>query len=850
MKKLLYLIQFLLLSEIKNIYCDTERIIHLGNIPEIIQDNISNAIDKDYENSEKTDNFYIIIQNHIKKSNKSYADIIYSLLESYSSFENCNFELLLNNLKDRLDKEVHICYFEFLKYLKNLYFKTDYTTIDKKKLENCVKFSTYINNEKYAICLIHNKKSLPVRILDELYQNLNEIHFRKKTYDLTILILKEDEQNLHKFMKIMNQNFLKTYGIITDGIEIKIFYNQDLSSFPYGFLSIRKGLHFINKFTKKIRNNCNIKKNIDPYLYFERHLLYVFTISNTNKYSRFYSKMLSQNNFLNKRDCYFINIKINKKFQLVFNIFTKTNFVKFSENNTVLLKETVYIVYCEHNYFYELTKFSYYIKMNLISKENSYTNENNKKIKFNKKCEKKYFNQILNNEYQTVKSDDYLFLFNLISYKNEDYLNDDTKYLYYNDPILNQNTTTYDRQKNIVVLNVFNKKCDELNDGQNKINDFFLRLKNILKLCFFNTINSRNDYFVLDTNFKIDFNEKIIFKKFKTNISINDTEAIFKIKNNLEKIFKTCEISDVIYYDFKPLIYTEKYSFDSLVNLAFIDKQNQFDEIDILKEKKKFLSAKIYDSPNFYRFFYTIKKKINNEEIIYNAQFYYFENYFDVFRNWAANIDIKKIGFDKLKLCFDGEIKTELDTCIQEIFDKINLTLLFGLVLNKKYRLNIIKGICYNFFLTKDLILRRLVKDFSVSIYLKIDEKLKDFELAYITCNTRAIEYFEKDIKTNLRSLEKNFLSNKRLTEQDKKSSEKVIEKIAHINKFKLKHSILVRKIDKIFFIIFEEFKIYLISQEYNNYFCILTKINPTEIENFESDSQIENFLGEILTHF
>ncbi|KAM0675991.1 hypothetical protein GVAV_000771 [Gurleya vavrai] len=850
MNKLLNLLQILLLGGIKIIYGDPERIIHLGNIPEIIQNNILNAIDNDYENSEKTNSLYIIIQNHKKKSNNSYADIIYSLLKNYSLIENSNFKLLCNNYKDYLDKEERIGYYRFLRFLNNLHHKTDYKTIDKKNLENRVKFSTYVNNEKHAICLIHNKKLLPFRILDELYLNLYEIHFEKNIYDLTILILREDEQNLHKFISIVILKFLSIYDIIYNKIVIKIFFNQEKLFVKDYILSINKGIHFINKFTRKIRNNCNIKNNIDPYLYFERHFLYVFTISHTNKYSRIYSKMLSQNNFLNKRDCYFINIKINKKFQLVFNIFTKTNFVKFSENNTVLLKETVYIVYCEHNYFYELTKFSYYMKMNRISQENSYTDENIKNIKFYKECEEKYFNQILINKNETIIGDNYLPIFNLISNKNDKYLNTDTIGIYYNDLISNQNIITYDRQKNIVVLNVFNKKCDELNDGQNKINDFFLRLKNILKLCFFNTINSRNDYFVLDTNFKIDFNEKIIFKKFKTNILINDTVAIFKIKNNLEKIFNACEISDAIYYDFKPLIYTEKYSFDSLVNLAFIDKQNQFDEIDILKEKKNFLSAQIYDSPNFFRFFYTIKKKINNEEIIYNAQFYYFENYFDVFRNWAANIDIKKLGFNKLKLYFDGEIKTELDTCIQEILDKINVTLLFGLVLNKKYRLNIIKGICYNFFLTKDLIFRRLVKDFSVSIYLKINEKIKDFELAYITCNTRAMKYFEKDIKINLRFLEKNFLSNKRRTEQDKKLSEKVIEKITHINKFKLKHSILVRKINKILFIIFEEFKIYLISQEYNNYFCILTKINPTEIENFESDSQIENFLGEILTHF
>ncbi|KAM0674184.1 hypothetical protein GVAV_002258 [Gurleya vavrai] len=486
------------------------------------------------------------------------------------------------------------------------------------------------------------------------------------------------------------------------------------------------------------------------------------------------------------------------------------------------------------------------MKMNKISKKNSQTDKDIKNIKFNNECEEKYFNQNCKKKYDTATDDDYLPIYNLVIHKKINPFFTNSKFIHYIDPISNQNSTTNNQGKNIVKLYVLNQKCDEVIDGQKKINNFLLRLKNVIKLCFLNTINFRNDNFIFDTNFRIDFDEKIIAKKFMTNFLINDTEAVYKIKNNLQNFFKDFEISDAKYYDFKPTIYCENYSFDSTVSLAFIDKQIHHDEIEFLNIENDITNAKKYYSPNFLRFFYTIKKNFNNEEIIYNAQFYYFENYYNVFRNWAAKIDLTKIDYNKLKLYFDGELKKDLGFCVKEIFDKINVTLLFGLVLNKKFRKNIIKGICYNFLIQKDLIIRSLVNKDSIFIYYEFENELESFEKAFLTCNTRVIRNLENDIYINLGSSDPNFESNKCESFQDENLSEDIFEKINHIKKFKRDHSILVEKIDKILFFILEDFEKYLLSHNFKYYLCNLTKSNFTENENIEFDSQIGNFKSEI----
>ncbi|KAM0674185.1 hypothetical protein GVAV_002259 [Gurleya vavrai] len=846
--KLLNLIKCLILIKTTITNCDSQEVIHLGNIHKNIQDKISDAIyDIFYKNSETTDDLYIIIQNHDKNSSKKFYKLISSLINLYFSIRNCNFISLCNFKKEHTGLNTHINYLEFVEFLNNLYRKQNIETNDKIKIKNHVILSDKIEKEKNSISLIHNKKFLPFQTIDELYLNIKENDFEIITYNLTILVLEGDRLNFFGFSEKLNLKFFKNFEINTNIINLKILCNDTTLFFSkYSFLQ-NKEKSILNKTTKENRVNYSYSKKSDYFLYFEKHFLYELRIIRLNSLELSYLKNMRQNKFKNKLICYSINFLFAYKFIFEFHIFTKISLENAFEKDKILLKETVYIVNCNNQFFQELVRFSYYIKMNIIPKEgNSSTVKDLKNIEFNKKCEQKFFNTKFFNKSKTVSDDDYLSILNLIPYKNDKNLDTDTKGIFYINPKLNQNNTKINQCENIVKFYVCNQNYGVVNDGQKKMNNFLLRLKNVFKFYFTNTKNYRNDDFIFDTNFRIDFFEKIIGKKFLTNILIDDTEAIYKIKNYLQKIFKDAEISNVIFYDFKPTIYTIYYNFESNASLASIDKQNQIENFKFLNKKNDLTGANIYDSTNFFRFFYTIKKKLNNEDIIFNAQFCYFENYFDTFRNWAAEIDIKKLDYKILKFYFGKSIEINSEILIQKIFYEFNVNLLFGLVFNKTYRKNIIKGICYNFLILKNLIIRPLVDKDSIFVDYEFERNLETFEIAYLTWNRQVLENLEKDINTNFNSFETNFLSNKQKTNQDKKLFEEMNKKIIEIIKFKLDHSILVEKIENILFIIFLEFKKYLLSQNYNNYFCILTKSNSTEIENIKFNSQIEKFKSKI----
>ncbi|KAM0675376.1 hypothetical protein GVAV_001202 [Gurleya vavrai] len=828
------LLNYLILFSIIIINCDTDRIIHVGNLAEFIQDNISQAINENFRNSESTDDLYIIIQNCDKESKKLNANLIYELIKKYFSIEKCDFEMFCNLDKNCIIKDTFITIFAFYEFLNNLYHAKNIKKFDKINFENHTNFIPNIEQDKNNITLIHNKKFLSFQTFDELYLNIINSNFIKNSYDLTILVLENTEPNIFKFIEDINCIF-ETFINKTNQIDIKILYNQKLLSFCKNFPLTNTHLHILTKNTKETCKSHDIYEDFDIYINFKKHFLYEYKIMHSKRYPHIDVVTQSQYNLLDKRNCYLLSFQISKNHFFEFRIFTETKIEEFFENNKILLKETVFIVYFDLINFHELTRFTYYIEMNKMSfKKNSIFNIDKKieNIKFARKGERLFFNQKLKNKYEILENDDNILIINLMINKRSFHLQKELKGVYYNDPTSNQNNANFDDFKNIAILNVLNKKCDEVNVGQKNSHDFFLRLKNIFKSFFFNPLNIRNDIFVLDTNFLIDYNEKLIAKKLLKNILINENDAKNKIKNCLIEIFKNSEISDAMFYDFKPLIYTENYNFDSTKSVAFIDKQNQCVSFEFNEEKSKLLSANSYDISCFLRFFFIIKKKFKNKDILFYAQFYYFEDHFKIFCDWAEKVDIKKLYFENFG---------------NEIIYGFTANLLFGLVLNEKYRMNIVKGICYDFFIPKDTIIQNLVNQCTPLIDFKFQKNLKDFISANVIYSSIAIQKIDKVITDKLISLESFFHSNERKTAQDLQLFEDTNKNFIHISKFKQKHSILVDEINETLLLIFVEFKKFLLSQNYNRYSCILTKSFETEIKNNEFDSELEIFEKEIL---
>ncbi|KAM0673918.1 hypothetical protein GVAV_002436 [Gurleya vavrai] len=385
------------------------------------------------------------------------------------------------------------------------------------------------------------------------------------------------------------------------------------------------------------------------------------------------------------------------------------------------------------------------------------TNINLADFEFYKECEREFYREKFIDKNNSESNFNFIPIYNFIKKDKFDDMKKQNS-VYYNDSISEPSKSDYEALKNVVVLDVLEIDDDIVIEGQKKITQFLSRLENIVEYLKYNYNDIRLDRTILDIKFVIDFNEKVFCDYFKTNLSINDKDLFNDIKKSIKESFKDIKISNIIYYNLKPIVYSKNYEFNLNSYLYIIDKQDYYIQSDSKRKllNEKFLIIKKKSKQvDFLRFYYSLTTKINNQKIILNAQFYYYENQYDKFCEWIKIKGIKNLLCDfyiidalflnnknifcKNMLCkyYNANItdynftqsfcanlnckfydidylkfkNCQVPSIIYSIIDNFEIDFLFGLMLCLKSSENNLKGITYHHLILKNKLIKDIVKD-------------------------------------------------------------------------------------------------------------------------------------------
>ncbi|KAM0673633.1 hypothetical protein GVAV_003010 [Gurleya vavrai] len=535
---------------------------------------------------------------------------------------------------------------------------------------------------------------------------------------------------------------------------------------------------------------CYFNSIIETFSYHEIYFHYrldIFQIQ--NRYNKVNDDIY--NNDTKKRYCCTINLKVNSKIDFKFSIYTKTKICSYTllKDNEILLEETIYLYKNDFRKSCELLHFTYYVKMK-VNHIKMDKNENLTFIKFDKDSENEYYNEKFKDKNYILPNFNFMPIYNFIKKDKFDDMKKRSS-VYYNDSISEPSKSDYEALENVVVLDVLELDDDIVIDGQKKITRFLSYLKKIVEYW-----NSNYEYLRLD-KIMIDFNENFVFEKFKTNLSINDKDVFVNIKKYLKESFKDSVISNMFDYNFKPIVYSKNYEFDSNSNLDIIDKQRFFIQSD-LKKKYEFISLKNINQNCFLRFNYILTTNINNQKIILNVQFYFYENHYNKFCEWIKITGIKNLlcDFYEIDVLFlnnnnifcknilckyynknDNEYNYTQSFCsnincrfynikylkfkncqvpfaIYNIINSFEIDFLFGLMLCLKSSKNILIGITCHHLILKNKLIEDIVKG-SFLTCPRFYENFKDFEMASLFCNEKAVRTLEEMISNKITLLKK-----------------------------------------------------------------------------------------------
>ncbi|KAM0673772.1 hypothetical protein GVAV_002860 [Gurleya vavrai] len=256
--------------------------IHLGNLINTFNNILLEEKNININLSDAKDDLYIFIHNFDSKLNQNYNNFIYDLLKSCFEIFCDEFQILLNN---KFARDFNILYSEFFEFLQDLHFKNNNYKIYNLKLKNRNNFNDYYNDNSRSIKIIHNKKSLEFRTLNELYENLESWYSPNSLlYDLTIIILEGDEKNLLLFVKSILEKF-RNKIFENNLIKWKIFFKENLSSILNYQLTEDKDCIFINKVLKKDYIDLSFANRFSVWEFQESYFLYDFRILHNSKIS-------------------------------------------------------------------------------------------------------------------------------------------------------------------------------------------------------------------------------------------------------------------------------------------------------------------------------------------------------------------------------------------------------------------------------------------------------------------------------------------------------------------------------------------------------------------------------------
>ncbi|KAM0675592.1 hypothetical protein GVAV_000958 [Gurleya vavrai] len=824
--------------KIQNINCDKKKFIHYGNLIAIMKDIFLEEKNQVFNYSEISNDLIIVVQNNDDKSYGQYSKIIYDILKKWFLYnKQCKFKMLYKYIPSFLAIP-HTKYFYYIpEFLIDVYFDNEIRKKEKLDIGSKI-FKNHYEPLNSVINIIHNKKSLIFQTLDELNLIFKQKYQHDSFQNLTIIILEAEEKNKHLFIKSIYTDFYEDQDLKIHKIDWKLFY--DLKT-PFEFensIFINSKHCFFNKLTRE--NFINFEETMPKDLYsFNNHcFLYntrVIGLEEFICYEHFYDV----NSIPTKiQSCYVFIFETNNKEILKFKIFTQTKLESLStKKDKIKLKETVYIIFYDSKTDRELIKFTYFIYMDKKPKSEIKIEE----IEFKKPCDEKYFlNNLIDNS-DTEKEFNFLPLMNLVEQKIDiDYFERQSGIYYIDSTTSQEKSDLYKNDENIVVVEIINNKDDNISYGQKKIYDFLFRFKKIIASCYSKKNYLRSFETILDTSFFIDFDEKIIGKTFYTNISIDNLYDFDKIRLLLKDIFDDAEISSIVFYDFKPFVYSQYFDFDfnATTNLDFIDKQNKLYNVDIQEEFKSVnMEATLDKTISCLRFFYTVKKKINNENVLFNAQFFYYENFYYFFSDWWNDVaKIDKLITDCFKINQRDLLNHQINLTICKILEKLPKLLIFGLILNEKNSENILKGIFYYYIISENLFLKEILNQNSFLKYSRFTNYLQDFEKALLICNLKVIKEIENDISQKLILFNKNFED----YEQEIRSLENLQFKIYNITNY----------LNVLFPFFLNQFKKNLKEIEFNNYECILTISSEQRLYDYNLWWQIHYFKSIIMYRY